>query len=129
MNSFCGIDWAEGHHDIAIVDGEGKLVAKKRISDDSAGFTVLTEMLAAAGDSFDDAIPIAIETPRGLLVAALRATGRPVFANACGEHDRAANEGLSKELFPCRHAASSLFRGDSGDHWNRARLRHRYSRW
>jgi len=55
-------------------------VAKKRISDDSAGFTVLTEMLAAAGDSFDDAIPIAIETPRGLLVAALRATGRPVFA-------------------------------------------------
>jgi transposase len=80
LNSFCGIDWAEGHHDIAIVDGEGKLVAKKRISDDSAGFTVLTEMLAAAGDSFDDAIPIAIETPRGLLVAALRATGRPVFA-------------------------------------------------
>ena len=80
MNSFCGIDWAEGHHDIAIVDGEGKLFAKKRISDDSAGFTVLTEMLAAAGDSFDDAIPIAIETPRGLLVAALRATGRPVFA-------------------------------------------------
>ena len=62
-------------------------MAKKRISDDSAGFTVLTEMLAAAGDSFDDAIPIAIETPRGLLVAALRATGRPVFANACGEHD------------------------------------------
>ena len=40
---------------------------------------MLTEMLAAAGDSFDDAIPIAIETPRGLLVAALRATGRPVL--------------------------------------------------
>ena len=55
-------------------------MAKKRISDDPAGFNVLTEMLAAAGDSSDDAIPIAIETPRGLLVAALRATGRPVFA-------------------------------------------------
>jgi transposase len=55
-------------------------VAKKRISDDPAGFNVLTEMVAAAGDSSDDAIPIAIETPRGLLVAALRATGRPVFA-------------------------------------------------
>ena len=51
-------------------------MAKKRISDDSAGFTVLTEMLAAAGDSFDDAIPIAIETPRGLLVAALRCARR-----------------------------------------------------
>ena len=46
LNRFCGIDWAEGHHDIAIVDGDGKLVAKKRISDDPAGFTALTEMLA-----------------------------------------------------------------------------------
>ncbi|WP_063043776.1 IS110 family transposase [Nocardia pseudovaccinii] len=80
MSCSCGIDWAEGHHDIAIVDRDGKLVAKKRISDDPAGFIVLTEMLADAGDDPDDPIPIAIETPRGLMVAALRATGRPVFA-------------------------------------------------
>jgi hypothetical protein len=64
------------HHDVAIIDGGGKLVAKKRISDDPAGFSALTEMLAAAGDCPEDLIPIAIETPRGLLVAALRATGR-----------------------------------------------------
>jgi transposase len=37
-------------------------------------------MLAEAGDSAQDPIPIAIETPRGLLVATLRASGRPVFA-------------------------------------------------
>ncbi|MGW0163560.1 IS110 family transposase [Mycobacterium sp. NPDC003323] len=80
MDCSCGIDWAEGHHDVAIVDSGGKLVAKKRISDDPAGFTALTELLAEAGDSADDPIPIAIETPRGLLVAALRASGRPVFA-------------------------------------------------
>ena len=55
-------------------------MAKKRISDDPAGFSALTEMLAAAGDCPEDLTPIAIETPRGLLVAALRATGRPVFA-------------------------------------------------
>ena len=36
-------------------------------------------MLAAAGDSAEAPIPVAIETPRGLLVAALRATGRPVY--------------------------------------------------
>jgi transposase len=76
----CGIDWAEGHHDVAIVDGDGKLLAKKRISDDPAGFSALMEMLAAAGDGPENLIPIAIETPRGLLVATLRATGRPVFA-------------------------------------------------
>ena len=31
------------------------------------------------GDSADDPVPVAIETPRGLLVACLRATGRPVY--------------------------------------------------
>ena len=53
---------------------------RKRISDDPAGFTALTEMLADSGDSPENPIPVAIETPRGLLVAALRGTGRPVFA-------------------------------------------------
>ena len=51
LNCYCGIDWAEGHHDVAIIDGDGKLVAKKRIGDDPAGFTALTGMLADAGDS------------------------------------------------------------------------------
>jgi hypothetical protein len=36
-------------------------------------------MLAEAGDSSAEPIPVAIETPRGLLVAALRAMGRPVY--------------------------------------------------
>jgi transposase len=77
---FCGIDWAEGHHDLAVIDAEGQLVAKKRITDDPAGFAELIEVLTAAGDSVEDPVPVAIETPRGLLVAALRATGRPVYA-------------------------------------------------
>jgi hypothetical protein len=25
---FCGIDWAESHHDVAIIDGDGELVAR-----------------------------------------------------------------------------------------------------
>lgn len=76
----CGIDWAEQHHDVALVDGQGQLVAKRRISDDAEGFTALLEMLAEAGDSEEVPVPVAIETPRGLLVAALRATGRGVYA-------------------------------------------------
>jgi hypothetical protein len=39
----------------------------------------LVEMLTAAGDCAEARIPVAIETPRGLLVASLRATGRPVY--------------------------------------------------
>ncbi|MDT5242692.1 MAG: hypothetical protein QOD36_68, partial [Mycobacterium sp.] len=49
----CGIDWAERHHDVALVDAEGQLVAKRRISDDVAGFAMLSELLAEAGDSKD----------------------------------------------------------------------------
>lgn len=77
---FCGIDWAEGHHDIALVDQEGSQVAQLRISDDSAGFHALMELLAQHGDRTAEPIPLAIETARGLLVAALRATGRQIYA-------------------------------------------------
>lgn len=80
MSVFCGIDWAEGHHDVALVDHDGRLVAKRRISETIEGFAELVEMLTAAGDNAEAPIPVAIETPRGLLVAALRATGRRVYA-------------------------------------------------
>ena len=76
---YCGIDWAEKRHDVALVDADGKLVAKRRIADSAAGFAELTAMLADAGDAEESPIPVSIETSRGLLVAALRATGRPVY--------------------------------------------------
>jgi transposase len=76
---FCGIDWAEDHHDVAVVDEAGTLIGKRRIGDDAAGFAALLQMLAEAGDQPQEPIPVAIETSRGLLVACLRATGRPVF--------------------------------------------------
>lgn len=80
MTVFCGIDWSEQHHDVAIVDAEGQLVARARISDDGTGFARLLDMLTAAGDCPQQRIPVAIETSRGLLVSCLRASGRAVFA-------------------------------------------------
>ena len=62
MRVFCGIDWAEDHHDVALVDAEGNLVAKRRIGDDAAGFATVLQLLAAAGDSSQRPIPVAIET-------------------------------------------------------------------
>jgi transposase len=79
MDVYCGIDWAEDHHDIAMVNRDGQLLARRRISDDAAGLAQLLDLLAEHGDTAEDLIAVAIETPRGLLVACLRATGRTVY--------------------------------------------------
>jgi transposase len=79
LDVFCGIDWAEGHHDIALADRDGTIVARLRISDDAAGLGELLRLLAEHGDSQESPVPVAIETPRGLLVASLRATSRQVY--------------------------------------------------
>jgi transposase len=76
----CGIDWAENHHDVALVDEAGQLVTKRHIGDDAEGYRQLLNMLAEAGDSPKNRIPVAVETARGLLFACLRATGRKVYS-------------------------------------------------
>ncbi|MFF4354795.1 IS110 family transposase [Streptomyces sp. NPDC001530] len=77
---YCGIDWAERSHDVALVDDTGTLVAKRHITDDAAGYQLLLELLAEHGDTEEAPIPVAIETSRGLLVAVLRTGKRKVFA-------------------------------------------------
>ncbi|MCA2240675.1 MULTISPECIES: IS110 family transposase [Mycobacterium avium complex (MAC)] len=76
---FCGIDWANAHHDVAVIDGDGRVVARGRISNDAPGFAALLTLLAEAGDSAADPIPVGIETDHGLWVAALRETGRAIY--------------------------------------------------
>ncbi|WP_406335849.1 IS110 family transposase [Streptomyces sp. NBC_00203] len=77
---YCGIDWAEKTHDVALVDDSGELRAKRHITDDAAGYKLLLDLLAEYGDTEEDPIPVAIETSRGLLVAVLRTGKRQVFA-------------------------------------------------
>jgi len=80
MSLYCGIDWSERYHDVAVVDETGALKAKRRVNDDPEGWRELLQLLADLGDSADQPIPVAIETTRGLLVSCLRATGRTVYA-------------------------------------------------
>ncbi|MFD8217590.1 IS110 family transposase [Streptomyces sp. NPDC059697] len=74
------IDWAENHHDVALVDDTGHLLAKRRVTDDAAGYQLLLDLLAEHGDTAKEPIPVAIETGRGLLVAALNTGTRPIYA-------------------------------------------------
>lgn len=74
---YCGIDWGERHHQVALVDAGGRVLAMRRVSDDVAGFTALVELL---GEHDAGGADVALETDRGLLVAALRAAGHRVFS-------------------------------------------------
>lgn len=89
---YCGIDWAERTHDVALVDDSGQLLAKRHITDDAVGYQILKDLLVEYGDTEEGPIPVAIETSRGQLVAVLRAGKRKVFAinpmAAARYHDR-----------------------------------------
>jgi transposase len=74
----CGIDWAQEHHDVAVVDDLGVVLASVRVGNDAAGLRQVLTLLAEH-DPDDGQIPVAIETSQGLLVAGLRAAGRQIY--------------------------------------------------
>jgi transposase len=77
---WCGIDWAENHHDVSVVDEQGKQRVRLRIGDTAAGFAELIAMLTEQQAVSDVPITVAIETSKGLLPAALRAAGIELVA-------------------------------------------------
>lgn len=79
MTFTCGIDWAEVHHDVALVDENGQRLVKLRIDTGLGGFTDLMSMLSEHSTD-PTSIPIAVETDKILLVTALRAAGVAVYA-------------------------------------------------
>lgn len=74
----CGVDWAEAHHDVALVDDDGGLIARQRITADLKGFIELVELIAEHGGKAED-VPVAIETDKNLLVVALSGAGYTVY--------------------------------------------------
>jgi hypothetical protein len=60
----CGIDWAEGHHDVAVVDEHGTVICAERIGNDAAGLARLLELLALH-DPATGHLEVAIETSGG----------------------------------------------------------------
>jgi len=74
----CGIDWAETHHDVALIDEHGVVLARSRIDTGAAGFSVLLALIAEHGGGVDDT-PIAVETDKNLIVVALVEAGFVVY--------------------------------------------------
>ena len=75
---FVGIDWAEHHHDVCLVDSTGQVLATGRVADGVQGVSRLHELVAAHAED-PAAVVVGIETDRGLLVGALTAAGYQVY--------------------------------------------------
>jgi hypothetical protein len=43
---FLGIDWAEAHHDVCLLDEQGKVLGKRRVADGLEGVRRLHELVA-----------------------------------------------------------------------------------
>jgi hypothetical protein len=76
---FVGVDWAEAHHDICILDEAGALLARKRIPDTLPGVRALHELLGEHAEEPDEVI-VGIEKDRGLIVAAMLGANYRVYA-------------------------------------------------
>jgi transposase len=76
---FVGIDWAEAHHDVCLVDEAGAVLVKQRIEESVVGLSEL-HRLVAPHVSEPSQVVVAIETDRGLLVNAMVASGYQVYA-------------------------------------------------
>ena len=76
---FLGVDWAEEHHDVCLLDDEGNRLEKARVPEGIEGVrrihALVTNHAADPGE-----VAVGIETDRGLLVGALVGAGYQVYA-------------------------------------------------
>jgi predicted phosphatase len=79
---FVGVDWAEAHHDVCVLDANGKVLARKQIRDSLAGVGELHALVADHLRDDDDVtdVVVGIEKDRGLIVTALMAANYQVYA-------------------------------------------------
>ena len=76
---FLGVDWAEAHHDVCLLDEQGRVLGRARVANSLEGVGRIHALVADYAAE-PDAVVVGIETDRGLLVQALLAAGYQVFA-------------------------------------------------
>jgi transposase len=110
---FVGDDWAEDHHDVEIVNEQGRRLARRRLLEGLDGITRLHALIAQFfPEEWADLEPaeaasqvkVGVETERGPWVQALIAAGYEVFAI----------NPMSVARYRERHSTSGA-KSDSGD--------------
>ena len=100
---YVGIDWAEAHHDVCVLDEGGGILSKGRVPDDLEGVARLHQMAADHVEEPSEVV-VGIETDRGLLVGSLVASGYRIYAI----------NPLAASRYRDRHAVSRA-KSDPGD--------------
>ncbi len=115
---FVGIDWAEAHHDVCLVDEGGQVQARRRVAEGLDGVGKLHALIAEHAQEPASVVD-GIETDRGLLVGSLVAAGYQVFAinpmAASRYRDRHATSGAKSDPGDARVLAD-LVRTDRHQH-------------
>ena len=75
---YAGIDWSEQHHDVVVIDADGRKVASRRFAHSAEGLADLTAFLRGVAPAHQELACI-IETTHGLLIAALLDAGLAVY--------------------------------------------------
>jgi transposase len=132
---YVGDDWAEDHHDVELVDDDGRRLARARLPEGLEGISRLHGLIAAhiptswADLDFAEAganVRIGIETDRGAWVQALLAAGYRVYAinpmsvaryrerrSTSGAKSDAGDAHVLAEIVRLDHAHHRLIAGDS----------------
>jgi len=100
---FVGVDWAEAHHDVCVLDEGGAVLGSRRVLDTLEGVRQLHELVADHAEE-PGQVAVGIEKDRGLLVVSLVAAGYAVYAV----------NPLASSRFRDRHQVSGA-KSDRGD--------------
>jgi transposase len=76
---YTGIDWADDHHDLVVLDDAGRRVTSLRVPHTPAGLAQLTTALEQICGPAKEQLACFVETNRGLLIAALLEAGFSVY--------------------------------------------------
>jgi transposase len=75
---YVGLDWADTHHDVEVLDEAGKRVGARRFAHSHAGLNELKAFLLGNAAS-PDQLACIVETTHGLLITFLLEAGFPVY--------------------------------------------------
>ena len=75
---YVGLDWADTHHDVVVLDEAGRRVGSRRFAHSHKGLNELNEFVLGIATS-PEQLACIVETNQGLLIAFLLEAGIPVY--------------------------------------------------